>query len=120
MRVAGIVLLCVFLLYPLNTQAEKARVIVVSGIELPLPEGATLLAGESRYPADPSIATYAVPGSLEETIVFYESFLKGNRFLVLGGRNGENFNASVKKGQVMCTLRIFRARNNRTIVQCIW
>ncbi|RJO64674.1 MAG: hypothetical protein C4540_03140 [Candidatus Omnitrophota bacterium] len=119
MKLAHAAVLGMILLFSGGYQEANAKMIAVSGTELPIFEDSILVPEETRYSADLKVVTYAVSKPLEEVIAFYESFLKEQGFSCLGGRREGSFDASVKRGQSMFTLRIYTVQN-RTIVQCIW
>ena len=56
---------------------------------------------------------------IKKVINFYTAFLKDNNFSIIGGEEGPKFNASVKKGRTMFTLKI-SSDKNYTVVQFIW
>lgn len=96
-----------------------AEDIEIAGLKIPLIEGAQLVKGEQRQRTQARIVTYTVDRPLSEVTGFYESFLKENGFIVMGGAEEGGFNASVKKDEVMFTLRIY-SQGERTVLQFIW
>jgi hypothetical protein len=91
--------------------------IKISGIQIPLPERS--IQKDSRLTPQARIVTYAVNKPLDEVVRFYESYLKENGFIVIGGAQEAGFNASVKKDSIMFTIRIY-PQDGKTLIQFIW
>lgn len=119
MKIKNLVWVAVLFSSVLLTCLCAAEMIEISGIQIPLIEDAVPVKGTEAQTTNAQIAAYAVDRPLSEVIKFYESFLKENDFLLMGGREDDNFNASVKKGETMFTLRIY-SENQQTIIQFIW
>jgi len=115
-RVAVILLLLSFLVLAAPYAAEPLK---ISGLDIPLPEGAK--AGHIMPPqATPArIASYAVEMPLDEAVGFYDRFLKVNGFVIIGGMEETGYSAAVKKGAVMFTLNIY-PQGGQTVIQFIW
>lgn len=116
-KILGLSLLFIFtgiiLLYGSET-------IEISGIEIPIIEGAKLFRGLASEPVKGKVIKYAVAKPLSEVVSFYASFLKKNGFSVIGGLDSEgSYNASAKKDKTQFTLLIY-AQNGLTRLQFIW
>lgn len=94
-------------------------IIEISGLNIPLIEGARVSHQGRQAEANATIVTYTVEKPLAEVIRFYETFLKDNAFLLMGGEEEGGFNASVKKGNAMFTLKVY-AQDQHTLIQFIW
>jgi hypothetical protein len=89
----------------------------VAGITLPLIEGAVDHGDLGIDNAN--VETFATGKPLAEVVAFYSAYFKDNGFLLIGGEEAGGFNASVKKGDSMFTVKIF-AEKGKTILQFIW
>lgn len=75
--------------------------------------------GSSLGAENQRIAVYETDIPLSGVIDYYRSFFIANNFMILGGDDPYGYNASVKKEELMFTIRIF-ALGERTIIQFIW
>lgn len=91
----------------------------IAGAQIPIMEGAVSAQAEAVPLADTRIAAFTTEKSLDSVVIFYESFFKDNGYLVIGGKSGGEYNASLKKENTMFTLRIY-SESGRTIIQFIW
>jgi hypothetical protein len=96
-----------------------AQTIEISGIQIALIEGARHMHSSEAETIQGKVATYIVKKPLTEVIEFYKLFFKENDFRLIGGFDEEGFNASVRKGNLMFTLRVY-SKNKKTILQFIW
>lgn len=116
--VAAVGVLCLVSLQARSAQANEG--IEISGMKIPVIEGAGQVKEASRVSVKGHIATFALDKPLEETVNFYKAFLIENGFLIIGGmESGGSFNAAVKKGDTQFSLRIYRERGH-TFIQFIW
>ena len=97
----------------------SAASVDVRGIKIPLIEGAVFQQEGPEKEAHAQTLIYAVKKPIVEVISFYEQYLSENNFLVIGGRTGNGFDASVKKDSSMFDLKIY-AKGAETILQFIW
>ena len=93
--------------------------IVISGMQIPVMEGAVPIRDEPQRLGGMSLAAYLLDSTLDTVVTYYESFLKENSFAFMGGRQDGGFNASVAKGNVLFTLKISR-KGRKTIIEFIW
>lgn len=93
--------------------------IEIAGIAIPLIPGAKILEQSKAQPNAMRIVTYFVQMPLAEAVSFYQSFLRQNNFLIIGGADNFGFNAAVKKDAAMFTLRIYQGRQG-TEIQFVW
>ena len=91
----------------------------ISGIDIPLPEGAEAVRIALPQSAQAKISSYEVGTPLYETVEFYERFLKENGFVIIGGMGETGYSASIKKNAAMFTLNIY-PRGDKTVIQFIW
>ena len=99
---------------------EANEVIEISGMKIPVLEGAEQVKETRGVSVKGHVVTFAVDKTLEAVTDFYKAFFEENGFLIIGGmESGENFNAAVKKGNVQFSLRIYR-ESGRTQIQFIW
>ena len=103
----------------LFTSAYAGVSIVISGKLIPVPEPAVSVAPDAVLAANARVATYSTDKTADETISFYEAFLKENGFIFIGGEDNGSFNASIKKGDCMFTLRIY-VSGRKTLIEFIW
>lgn len=119
MKIKNLVWVGVLFSSVLLTCLCAAEMVEISGIQIPLIEDAVPIKGKGEQPANANMLVYTVDRPLSQVIKFYESFLKENDFSLIGGKEDDSFNASVKKGETMFTLRIY-SENQQTIIQFIW
>ena len=96
-----------------------AQTIEISGIQIPLIEGARRMHSSETEIIQGEVVTYIVKKSQTEVVEFYKLFFKKNDFDLIGDFDEDGFNASVRKGNLMFTLRVY-SRNKKTILQFIW
>lgn len=96
-----------------------AQTIEILGTEIPLMKGARRLDSKESTIIQARVVSYIVNTSLSEAIEFYRIFFKENDFYLMGGEGKEGFNASVKKDEIMFTIKIY-AKDKRTVIQFIW
>lgn len=115
MRIWALTLIAVlFVLSIVNAQ----ETINIGGAEVPVIQGA--ISTQSTVQAKQlRIVIYTTEASLESVVMFYESYLKNNEYIIIGGQKGDEYNAACKKGSAMFTLRIY-AQSGKTIIQFIW
>lgn len=89
----------------------------ISGVSIPLVEGATHVA-EKEMP-NASVETFVVNKPLTQVVAFYSSYLKDNGFLLIGGEDPGGFNVSAKKNNTMFTLKIY-SQDQKTVIYFIW
>lgn len=99
--------------------AYAQEAINIGQTQIPIMEGAKSIQNTAAQPARASIVTYTMGQSLDSVIEFYESFFKNNAYLIIGGKKDAEYNVSLKKENVMFTLRIY-ASGGKTIIQFIW
>lgn len=100
--------------------AQAQNTLEISGMKIPVIEGAGQVKEAARVLVKGHIATFALDKPLEETVNFYKAFLIENGFSIIGGtESGGSFNAAVKKGDAQFSLRIYRERGH-TFIQFIW
>lgn len=119
MKIKTLVLVAVLFSLIFLTCLYAQETIEISGTQIPVIAGAVPTEAGEAQTTNAQIAAYAVDKPLSEVIKFYESFFAENNFLLIGGKQGGVFNASVKKGKTMFTLMIY-SQNNQTIIQFIW
>jgi hypothetical protein len=96
------------------------RSLDILGMQVPIPGEYVLESLEYDKSIHAQVAAYLIKKPLGAVVSFYQSFLKENAFLVLGGVQPDgSFDASVKKDTVQFFLRIFTNKNS-TMVQFIW
>jgi hypothetical protein len=95
------------------------EIIDVQGVSIPVIEGAVSAKNDDTGATNARVSTYSTDKTVLEVIRFYETFLGENGFIFIGGQENGSFNASVKKGECMFTLRIYSSGPN-TILQFIW
>ena len=100
-----------------GSRAYAAESVNVSGVGLPLIDGA-VHSGDMGVDSA-SVETFAISKPLAEVVAFYSAYFKNNGFLIIGGEDSSGFNASVKKDSSMFTVKIF-AENGKTILQLVW
>ncbi len=115
-KVPVILLLLLLLVLAALFAAESVK---ISGIDIPLPEGAKVVHIAPSEAAPARIASYAVEMPLDEAVGFYDRFLKENGFVIIGGMEETGYSAAVKKGAVMFTLNIY-PQGDQTVIQFIW
>lgn len=103
----------------LLTSAYADLSIEISGQLIPVPEPAVNLGTDAALAANARVQTYSTDKTVDETISFYEAFLKENGFIFIGGEDNGSFNASIKKGDCMFTLRIY-VSGRKTLIEFIW
>lgn len=91
--------------------------IIVCGSPLPLIEGALPMGTEQIGEAQ--VYTCVLERHIDEVVEFYENFFEKNKFQLIGGKKGNEYNVSVKRNGSMFTLRIYR-EDKRTIMQFVW
>jgi hypothetical protein len=94
-----------------------AESVFISGISLPLVEGALRVPGNGTSNA--KVEKFSTDKPLAEVISFYSEYLKANGFLLIGGENASGFDASVKKNESMFTLKIY-SEKGKTVVHFVW
>lgn len=113
---AGVV--CVAFLYTFSVQANET--IEISGMNIPVIDGARQNKDLGRALVKGHVASFTVDRPLEEVIGFYTSFLEGNSFLIIGGRQpDDSFSAAIKKNDAQFSLRIYQ-NGGHTQIQFIW
>lgn len=117
MKKSSLILAVIFGL--VSVMAAQAASIEISGLGIPLVEGAKAIQGESGRTKEAHIATYVSDKTLADVIDFYRTFFSENAFLVIGGMEDDGFSASVKKDSGMFSIKIF-SQNERVLVQFIW
>ncbi len=103
----------------LLTAAFAKLAIEISGQLIPVLEGAVSLGNDTALVTNARVSTYSTNKTVDETISFYEVFLKENGFIFIGGEDNGSFNASIKKGDCMFTLRIYLS-GRKTLIEFIW
>ncbi len=101
------------------TSAFAGLAIEISGQLIPVLEGAVSLGNDTALAANARASTYSTDKTVDETISFYEAFLKENGFIFIGGEENGSFNVSIKKGDCMFTLRIYPS-GRKTLIEFIW
>ncbi len=96
--------------------AESVR---ISGIDIPLVEGARPLHIASSGATQARIVSYVTEVPLEEVAGFYERFFKINGFVIIGGMQEGAYSASLKKNAVMFALSIY-PQGNKTVIRFVW
>lgn len=119
MKIKTLVLVAVLFSAIFLTCLCTGEMVEIAGMQIPLIEDAVPAKRAEAQTTDAKILVYTVDKPLSEVIKFYESFFAENNFLLIGGKQGGAFNASVKKGETMFTLMIY-SQNNQTIIQFIW
>ena len=99
--------------------AAYAEAVDISGKQIPLIEGASLIKSDSGRTKEARVATYAVDRDIDTVTTFYRMYFYKNDFFVIGGDGGGDFNVSVKKDNVMFSVKVYR-ENERTLIQFIW
>ena len=117
MKIRSAVLTAIFLVF-FTAVLLADGFIDINGLQVPLPQGAVKTQKQSRQEGV-RLAAYSVNKPLDEVVNFYSSFLSDNGFLLIGGEGAGGFNASVKKGAAMFTLRISKEKS-ATLVEFIW
>ena len=118
MKAKILVLIAIFcLIFAGNLRADST--LVISGMQIPLMEGATPKQEAPQRLGGARVAVYSLDAALEDVVSYYESFIKDNGFAVIGGRVEQEFNASVRKGDVLFTLKI-SPKGKKTLVEFVW
>jgi hypothetical protein len=92
----------------------------ISGMQIPLIEGARIANDSLQGPVQGKIQNFTVNKPLSEVVNFYSSFLQTNGFLIMGGQEASgSFNAAVKKGNVQFSLQIY-PEGSSTRIQFVW
>lgn len=99
--------------------SEACEALSIASAEIPLPAAAVKIRDAGEAGGRARVASYALAAPVEEAVRFYTEFFARNGFLVIGGPSETGFNASVKKGDTLFGLRIWRD-NDRTVIQFIW
>ena len=110
-------ILCYLLTFFLSAWAQDR--IEIAGIQIPLCEGARLVQPASAGSAQAKVATYKVSRPKDAVSDFYLNYFKENNFLVIGGKQEGGLDISVKKDQVMFSLKVY-AEDETTVIQFIW
>ncbi|MBI4707037.1 MAG: hypothetical protein HY761_03825 [Candidatus Omnitrophica bacterium] len=97
----------VLFLIILNICSGALYALEISGMQIMIIAGASLKKQSIEQGSSARIVTYEVDKPLDEVISFYEAFLNGDSFSVIRGRQNNIFDASVKKNNVMFSLRIY-------------
>lgn len=111
--------LCIVVMLCASCLLFAASSVEVAGLTLPLIAGAELLPSSASQSGVTHVITYSVDKPVADVVAFYQPYLLENGFTLIGGAEGDNFNASVKKADTMFTVRIFSA-NQKTLLQFIW
>jgi len=115
LRKSLLILASIFLL----AGAASAESIDILGIQVPLIEGAELIMRDSGSSKDAKVATYFADDAVSAVTEFYRMYFVKNDFLIIGGDTDDNFDISVKKGDAMFGMKVYR-QNERTLIQFIW
>ncbi|MFH1398258.1 MAG: hypothetical protein ABIH27_06915 [Candidatus Omnitrophota bacterium] len=91
----------------------------IMGVYIPIIAGAKPVKEGARLNPGIHVVAFEVSRPLNEVISYYHDFLIGNNFLLIGGEERDGFNAAVRKGESMFTVRIF-SEVNKVIVQFVW
>jgi hypothetical protein len=116
MRKKAIILFLIFSL-GLSAFLYAAQTITISGLSIPLIEGATHV--DEQDTPNVKVETFSAQKPMSEVSAFYSAYLNTNGFLLIGGANPDGFDASVKKGAAMFTLKIY-SRGKLTFIRFIW
>jgi len=111
------VFIFVVLILIVGSKVFAVESVNVSGVSLPLVEGA-VHSGDMGID-NASVETFTFSKPLAEVVAFYSVYFKNNGFLIIGGEDSSGFNASVKKDSSMFTVKIF-AEKGKTILQLVW
>lgn len=87
--------------------------------EIPLPEEAIFQKKELDPQEQAEIFTYIVKKPFEEIVLFYEAYFQENDFSVIGGIGETGYDAAVKKGDLMFSIRI-SPDWEKTVIEFIW
>ncbi|MEI8348530.1 MAG: hypothetical protein WCI77_00110 [Candidatus Omnitrophota bacterium] len=99
--------------------AWPQEAIIIAQTAIPVIENARCIQNQGKVSADTHIATYRVNKNFTQVVEFYKDFFAAGGFSTMIEQSKDIFNMSVKKENVMFTMRIY-PEGKQVAVQFIW